>query len=538
MEPKQFIVEVTGKVILRSEYTQNSENLFSTVGTVMSDVVLHRSLNLAVDCREQPCIASHIRRHCKPNAELRSFFVAGVDTDVVHLGVFSTAPIAAGEEILLPWTLSAELLPDGLGNAVEEDLSKRLIAKAFHNAYNAIGRTLTQDQAKQVIQCLRQDCCPCLREPLCIMNRFFRIRKLFWSRMKLPTLAGIENPTTTTTTVASQSTAHEEKKAASGSETELDSSADVHLTCHPANELTPLEENSSPQQASLEPVLDTPQALEAVQSESRPTPPPLVKSCQPSSPAGISKSPASPTLPPLPAITPSCVVSRREQLQSMSLAKYFIAKYNSEHGLTPKEEKEVALRPTPPRSSATESEPVPHTSPPQATSSSTPQAAHENNQPAVASLPATQLTAASVSPDLMVAPQPPGVDNSPAPKKPSPVESPALRPKSPRERHPARLTPRKGQRLSWKQFVIDPKSESQPPLSSSRPLNGHSSNGHSRRALTRTAKRPVEWTSDFFCNLSACKRSSSHCISVSISKSSPLPAEGSIARCSSAYSQE
>lgn len=445
----QLIVEVTGKVILRSQYTQEPSNMFNLMGTVLPDVVLHRPLNLAVDCREKPCLASHIRRHCKPNAELRSFFIEHIDTDVVHLGVFSTAPIEPDQEILLPWTLSAELLPNGLTKVEDEVEFKHMIGKAFHRAYSHANRTLTQDQAKLVIRCLRQDNCPCRQEPPCLINRFFRVRKVFWSRHKLTALAGNEAPPPPPVQMVP-----DEKKPLSGSETEMDSSANMRLAARRATrEPSPIDENSSPIQILEETA--TPPAPDSAQQDTRPSPPPLIKSCHPSSPADIPKSPASP-LPPLPAPLPSCAALRRDQLREMSLIKYFMAKYNSEHGIKPKEE--VFQRPTPPRSSATESEPVPHTSPPQTSPGATPQVVTEK----------VPLQLAS-------------------PKKLTPSAELPARHKSPAERPQARLTPRKGHRLSWKQFIIDPKDEAQF-TSFQKPSNGYPkevlhSNGHSKGHL-------------------------------------------------------
>ncbi|KAI0233730.1 SET domain-containing protein 3, partial [Massospora cicadina] len=512
----QFIVEITGKVILRSKYTQDSDNLFNLVGTVLPDVVLHRSLNLAVDCREQPCLACHIRRHCMPNAELRSFFVAGVDTDVVHLGVFSTAIIEPGQEILLPWTLSADLLPEGVGS--DDEGSKRMIAKAFYRAYSLAGRTLTQDQAKRVIHCLRQDSCPCNRDPPCALNIFFRVRKLFWSRQKLAALAGVEHATPAPLTSVA---ATEERKPLSGSEVERDPPADLPLACRRATaELTPLEENSSPsnlqpdaslthqsgelQAPDLPSASDTPLAPDVTPSDARPTSPPsvppLVKSCQPSSPAAISKSPASPALPALPSTTLARGFTQRVDLmRSMSLVKYFMARYNSEHGIKPKgvddaRENEAALRPSSPRLT-TQSEPRSQASPLQVTPASTPQAALEVEVVSVA-VPDTVSPVTQRKPSSGARPSP----ASHAKKVSSPVERHGSRSNSPVGRPPSRLTPRKGHRLSWKQFVIDSKAESQPPpplkqLSNHRVANGRSDGTPNGKINSQSDGPPISFAS-------------------------------------------
>ncbi|CEG77246.1 Putative Histone lysine methyltransferase Set3 [Rhizopus microsporus] len=100
----QYLMEVTGDILLKSEYKFDPLNDFVILGTPLSHIMFFPSLDLCIDTRQFGNKARYIRRSCQPNAELRNMVLPREDSKSVHLGLFSRRLIEKGQEVTISWS--------------------------------------------------------------------------------------------------------------------------------------------------------------------------------------------------------------------------------------------------------------------------------------------------------------------------------------------------------------------------------------------------------------------------------------------------
>lgn len=94
------MMELNGLVGLQREYCEDTENHWSELCAPMPFVFFPPSLPLYIDTRKEGSNARYVRRSCKPNAQLDTY----LDNDTeYHFWLVSDRPIAANEEVTLPW---------------------------------------------------------------------------------------------------------------------------------------------------------------------------------------------------------------------------------------------------------------------------------------------------------------------------------------------------------------------------------------------------------------------------------------------------
>jgi hypothetical protein len=97
----RYMMEVTGDIMLKSEYKFDPPNDFCYLGTPLSHVLFYPNLDLCIDTRQFGNKARYIRRSCHPNTDLRNILIH--NSNEIHLGLFSKHTIEKGEEITIGW---------------------------------------------------------------------------------------------------------------------------------------------------------------------------------------------------------------------------------------------------------------------------------------------------------------------------------------------------------------------------------------------------------------------------------------------------
>ncbi|KAI8885624.1 SET domain-containing protein [Backusella circina FSU 941] len=97
----RYMMQVTGDILLKSEYKFDPPNDFCYLGTPQSHVLFYPNLDLCMDTRQFGNKARYLRRSCHPNADLRNILVQ--NSSEIHLGLFSKHAIEKGEEITVGW---------------------------------------------------------------------------------------------------------------------------------------------------------------------------------------------------------------------------------------------------------------------------------------------------------------------------------------------------------------------------------------------------------------------------------------------------
>lgn len=95
------MMELNGIVGLQKEYTAQTGSQWSDLCAPLPFVFFPPSLPLFIDTRKEGSNARYIRRSCKPNASIDTYHLS--DGAVFHFWLVSDRPIAAKEQITLPW---------------------------------------------------------------------------------------------------------------------------------------------------------------------------------------------------------------------------------------------------------------------------------------------------------------------------------------------------------------------------------------------------------------------------------------------------
>lgn len=98
----RYLMQVTGDVMLKSEFKFDPINDFVLLGTPLSHIMFYPSLDLCIDTRQFGNKARYIRRSCHPNAELRNV-VLPRDDKTIHLGLFARHLIEKGQQVTISW---------------------------------------------------------------------------------------------------------------------------------------------------------------------------------------------------------------------------------------------------------------------------------------------------------------------------------------------------------------------------------------------------------------------------------------------------
>ncbi|KAI8367862.1 hypothetical protein EDC96DRAFT_148359 [Choanephora cucurbitarum] len=100
----RYLMEVTGDVLLKSEFKFDPINDFVILGTPLSHIMFYPTLDLCIDTRQFGNKARYIRRSCQPNAELRNVVLPYSQEDkAIHLGLFARYSIEKGQEVTISW---------------------------------------------------------------------------------------------------------------------------------------------------------------------------------------------------------------------------------------------------------------------------------------------------------------------------------------------------------------------------------------------------------------------------------------------------
>lgn len=94
------MMELNGLVGLQREYCEDPANHWSELCAPMPFVFFPPSLPLYIDTRKEGSSARYVRRSCKPNAQLDTYLA---NESEYHFWLVSDRPIAADEEVTLPW---------------------------------------------------------------------------------------------------------------------------------------------------------------------------------------------------------------------------------------------------------------------------------------------------------------------------------------------------------------------------------------------------------------------------------------------------
>ncbi|KAK4515581.1 uncharacterized protein ATC70_010532 [Mucor velutinosus] len=100
----RYLMEVTGDILLKSEFKFDPINDFVILGTPLSHIMFYPTLDLCIDTRQFGNKARYIRRSCHPNAELRNVVLPQSREDkTIHLGLFARHAIEKGQEVTISW---------------------------------------------------------------------------------------------------------------------------------------------------------------------------------------------------------------------------------------------------------------------------------------------------------------------------------------------------------------------------------------------------------------------------------------------------
>jgi uncharacterized protein len=95
------LLELNGIVGLQKDYCDEPENQWSDLCAPRPFVFFHPDLPLFIDTRKEGSNARYVRPSCKPNAAIDTYHLS--DGSVFHFWLVSDRPIAANEQITLPW---------------------------------------------------------------------------------------------------------------------------------------------------------------------------------------------------------------------------------------------------------------------------------------------------------------------------------------------------------------------------------------------------------------------------------------------------
>lgn len=95
------MMELNGIVGLQKDYCEEPENQWPDLCAPLPFVFFPPSLPLFIDTRKEGSNARYVRRSCKPNASIDTYHLS--DGSVFHFWLVSDRPIAANEQITLPW---------------------------------------------------------------------------------------------------------------------------------------------------------------------------------------------------------------------------------------------------------------------------------------------------------------------------------------------------------------------------------------------------------------------------------------------------
>jgi len=94
------LIELNGQVGFQARYCAETKNRWVELTSPLPFVFFHPLLPLYIDTRKEGSEARFVRRSCRPNATLDTYLSDGLE---YHFWLVSDRPIAAKEEITIPW---------------------------------------------------------------------------------------------------------------------------------------------------------------------------------------------------------------------------------------------------------------------------------------------------------------------------------------------------------------------------------------------------------------------------------------------------
>jgi uncharacterized protein len=94
------LIELNGQIGFQADYCRDAQNRWEEFTSPLPYVFFHPLLPLYIDTRREGSEARFVRRSCRPNTVLETFLSDGRE---YHFWLLSDRPIAAKEQITIPW---------------------------------------------------------------------------------------------------------------------------------------------------------------------------------------------------------------------------------------------------------------------------------------------------------------------------------------------------------------------------------------------------------------------------------------------------
>lgn len=174
----RYLMEVTGDVLLKSEFKFDPLHDFVILGTPLSHIMFYPTLDLCIDTRQFGNKARYIRRSCHPNAELRNIVLPQSREDkTVHLGLFARRLIEKDQEVTISWNWQRGHI------AWKESMNWHHQHKQKHGQHEDEHRVIDEEEErrrKQTIQTMLDrfekefGVCACLNKRRCLIEQLKR----------------------------------------------------------------------------------------------------------------------------------------------------------------------------------------------------------------------------------------------------------------------------------------------------------------------------------------------------------------------------
>jgi hypothetical protein len=174
----RYLMEVTGDVLLKSEFKFDPMHDFVILGTPLSHIMFYPTLDLCIDTRQFGNKARYIRRSCHPNAELRNIVLPQSREDkTVHLGLFARHLIEKDQEVTISWNWQR-------GHVTwKENMNWHQQHKQKHSDHDDEHQVIDEEEERRRKQTIRTmldrfekefGACACLNKRRCLIEQLKR----------------------------------------------------------------------------------------------------------------------------------------------------------------------------------------------------------------------------------------------------------------------------------------------------------------------------------------------------------------------------
>ncbi|KAI9472164.1 MAG: hypothetical protein EXX96DRAFT_583094 [Benjaminiella poitrasii] len=162
----RYLMEVTGELLRKSDYRNNTANKFSIIGTPLAHVFFYRAIDVCIDARHAGNDARYIRRSCHPNSEIKNIILPNDNDDrTIHMGIYTSEDVDKGEEITIGWNWHRGVL---MWHKHKEFLRKKhivsvntaereLLKETLRVIEDEIGECACEDKDECLIECLKDE---------------------------------------------------------------------------------------------------------------------------------------------------------------------------------------------------------------------------------------------------------------------------------------------------------------------------------------------------------------------------------------------